>query len=107
MRARSYVYDAETAEPHVEAVLDRLAAREETVERLDVAAAEDRRAALREAVLTVREATRIGSNPEGIYDAEGDLDFSAGVLVTEEPTGRRSLHVGTEALEVLRAAEGS
>ena len=103
MRVTAYFYDSETAEPHVEAVLDRIEARGEanTAELYDLAAAEDRDAARREVMLRVRDAVRIGTNPEGIYDENGDPDFSAGALITEEPTGRRSLHVGQEALAAL------
>lgn len=101
MRVLAYIYDSETGEAPVEAVLERLADREEAVERHDVAAADDRRSALRDAMLTIRESIRIGTNPEGIYDADGDLDFSAGVLITEDATGRRSLYTGAEALDAL------
>lgn len=101
MRAREYIYDSDTAGPHVDAVLDRLDERDESVEYVDVAAADDRRDGLREAMLTLRESIRIGSNPDEIYDEDGNPDFSTGVLVTEAETGRRSLHVGEEALDVL------
>lgn len=101
MRVRTYIYDGETAAPHVAAVLERLSSRDESVDYLNLAAAGDRDAALREAMLTVRESVRIGTNPDGIYDDDGNPDFSAGVLVTQEPTGRRRLHVGEDALEAL------
>lgn len=106
MHVVTYVYDSETAEPHVEAVRERIADREESPDLLDVAAAADRDAAIREATLTVRDAVRIGSNPGGIYDENGTPDFSAGVLITERPTGRRDLHVGNEALDALDADRG-
>jgi len=102
MRVRSYVYDSADADSHVEAVLDLIESREERVDRVDVAAAEDRADGRREAMLTVKSAVRIGSPPETLFDEDGRPDFSAGALITEEPTGRRSLHVGAEALEVLR-----
>lgn len=101
MRARAYIYDSESTDATVEAVLDRLADRSESVEEIDVAAADDRRAGLRRAMLTLRESIRIGENPPDVFDAEGAPDFSAGVLITEAPTGRRSLHIGPEALEAL------
>jgi hypothetical protein len=101
MRATAYVYDSETAEPHVEAVLAALDAREEDVEIQDVADADDRADARREAMLTVKSAVRIGRSPDGIYGEDGSPDFSAGALITEEETGRRNLHVGREALAAL------
>lgn len=103
MRALRYVYDSGTADPAVERVLGLLADRDENVERLDVATADDPEDARREAMLAVGEATRVGRKPDGIYDADGTPDFSAGVLITEAPTGRRGLHVGAEAVEALRA----
>lgn len=104
---RHYIYNSETGDAHVEAVLDRLADREESIELHDVAAAEQRQDGLRDATLTLRNAVRIGRNPEKIYDADGHPDFSAGVLVTEESTGRRRLHIGEEALAVLEGDEPS
>ncbi|MFB6296762.1 MAG: hypothetical protein ABEH66_08005 [Halobacteriales archaeon] len=101
MRALTYVYDSDDAPEHVEAVLDRLDAREESVERLDVAAYRDRADALREATLAVKEGVGIGTTPDALFDAGGDPDFSAGALITEAATGRRSLHVGEAALEAL------
>lgn len=103
MRVLRYIYDSETADPPVQRVLDRIAARDEAVERLDVATADDPAGARREALLAVGEATRIGRKPSGLFDDDGTPDFSAGALITEEPTGRRDLHVGREAVEALRA----
>lgn len=105
MLVRHYIYNSETGDAHVDVVLDRIAEREESVELHDVAAADDRRDGLRDATLTLRNAVRIGKNPEEVYDADGNPDFSAGVLITEEPTGRRHLHIGEDALEALEAAE--
>jgi len=102
---REYIYDSGAAPTHVERTLDRLAEREEPIEYNDVAAG-DREAAVREAMFTVRETVRIGENPDGIYDDEGELDFSTGVLITERATGRRGLHVGEDALAALREADG-
>jgi hypothetical protein len=101
MRATAYVYDSETAEPHVEAVLAALEAREEAVAVQDVADADDPADARREAMLTVKSAVRIGRSPAGVYGEDGSPDFSAGALITEAETGRRSLHVGREALAAL------
>lgn len=106
VRVKHYIYNSETAADHVQAVLELLAEREEQVEHHDVAAADDRRDGLREAMLTLRDAVRIGANPDEIYDADGNPDFSVGALVTEAETGRRSLHVGAEALRVLEGNDG-
>lgn len=105
MRARRYIYDSANASEHVPEVIDRLEAREESVEYLDVAAIEDPADALREATLAVKEGVGIGTIPEELFDAGGAPDFSTGALVTEAETGRRSLHVGTAALDVLPNAE--
>jgi len=106
MRVVSYVCDSSGAPPHVEACLDLIKAREEEVDVLDVAAADDRDGARREAMLTVKEAVRIGPAPEALFDGKGRPDLSVGALVTEEPTGRRSLHVGADALEALHDGNG-
>lgn len=97
MRVREYIYNSETTPAHVEATLDALADRDDAT-LLDVA---DGEGALREAMLTLRESVRIGENPDAIYDADGDPDFVTGVLVTEDDTGRRHLHVGPEAVDAL------
>jgi hypothetical protein len=107
MRVRHYLYDSETGDDHVEAVLDRLADRDESVALQDVAAADDHSDAIREAMLTLRDAVRIGSNPDEIYDDDGRPDFSPGVLITEKSTGRRELYIGREALAVLDADDDS
>ncbi|WP_222920070.1 hypothetical protein [Natrinema sp. SYSU A 869] len=101
MRVQSYIYNSETAAEHVETVLERLSDRDESIDYLDIAAADDRDDAIREAMLTVRESVRIGTNPDEIYDEDGNPDFSAGVLVTKAPTGRRTLTIGADALEEL------
>jgi hypothetical protein len=105
MRALTYVYDSSNAGEDVPEVLDRLEAREEPVECLDVAAFEDRANALREATLAVKEGVGIGTTPDALFDADGEPNFSPGALITEAETGRRSLHVGTAALDVLADAE--
>lgn len=105
MRVISFVFDSENTPLHVETVLELISAREEAVNRIDVAAGDNRGDAEREAMLTVKEAVRIGSVPEALFDENGHPDFSVGALVTEETTGRRSLHIGTDALEALRGAD--
>lgn len=106
MRAVTYIYDGERAADHVGRVRALLADREEDVECTDVSAAADREAALRDAMLTVGDAVRVGGKPDGVFDEAGNPDFSAGVLITEAATGRRDLHVGTAALDALRESEG-
>lgn len=101
MRVRTYIYDSTTAADHVDAVLAALEDREEAVDPLDVGVADDPGDARREAMLTLRESLRVGENPDGIYDAEGRPDFGTGVLITETEVGRRSVHVGDEALDAL------
>lgn len=101
MHVLSYVYDSESTPSHVDAVLDRLAGREESVEVLDVATAGDRAAAIRDATLLVKDGVGIGSTPAELFDDDGNPDFSPGALVAEAETGRRSLHVGEAALEAL------
>lgn len=101
MRVRTYIYDSAAAPDHVDRVRERLAARDEEIESLDVAGADDRSDAVREAMFAVRESVRIGTAPDEIYDESGEPDFSAGVLITAEPTGRRNVHVGRDALEAL------
>ena len=101
MRVREYIYDSASPADHVHEVLDLLAARDESVEHTDVAAAEDRSDGINRAMLSLRESIRIGSNPPEIYDEDGAPNFSAGVLVTEADTGRRTIHVGEDALDAL------
>lgn len=101
MRVREYIYDSASAAGHVDEVLDLLAARDEPVEHTDVAAADDREDGLNRAMLSLRESIRIGSNPPEVFDDDGSPDFSTGVLVTEAETGRRTVHVGEDALDAL------
>jgi len=98
MRVRSYVYDSADPASHVDAVLAELDAREEDAEVVDVSGGATRR----DAMLTVKEAVRVGSPPDVLFDEDGRPDFSAGALVTEAETGRRTLHVGSDALAALR-----
>lgn len=102
MRVTSYVYDSSDAGHHVNAVLDVLESREEEITLLDVAMADVGDDTHREAMLTIKNAVRIGSPPETLFDETGHPNFSPGALITEEATGRRSLHTGTDALETLR-----
>lgn len=103
MHVLRYLYNSGTADEHVERALDRLADREEAVEYTDVGAADDPDAARREAMLAVGQAVRIGGKPSGVFDEDGDPDFSAGAMIVEAETGRRTLHVGRDALEALRS----
>ncbi|MFB6309239.1 MAG: hypothetical protein ABEH35_07915 [Haloarculaceae archaeon] len=97
MRVVSYVYDSDETPDHVRRVLEALDDRDESFDRVDVSEAGER-----EATLTVKQAVRIGSPPSELFDDDGQPDFSAGALITEAPTGRRSLHVGQAAIEALR-----
>jgi hypothetical protein len=101
MRVRAYVYDSGSAAPHVEEVLAALEDRPESVERVDVAAYDDRGTAMREATLAVKSGVGIGTTPDALFDEAGDPDFSPGALITDAETGRRRLHVGTDALDAL------
>lgn len=101
MRVRAYLYNSESAAEHVQAVLDRVTERE-GVELVDVGEGDDAR---REAMFALRESVRVGDNPEDIYGDDGTPEFATGVLVTEDVTGRRSLHVGREALEAVAESE--
>lgn len=98
MHVVAYVYDSETTPDHVPAVLAALDDRGEDPDVVDAAGEGGRR----EAMLTVREAVRIGTAPDELFDEDGSPDFSPGALVTEAETGRRTLHVGSEALAALR-----
>ncbi|MXR51843.1 hypothetical protein GRX03_09520 [Halovenus sp. WSH3] len=101
MEVRAYVYDSSAPAEHVEAVLDRLEDRPEEINYVDIDAAETRADGRREAMLTVKNAVGIGTPPDELYGPDGRPDLTVGALITEEPTGRRSLHVGTEALDAL------
>lgn len=92
---RSFVFDSDDVPSHVERVRTALDTREESIDCVDAADSE------RDATLTIKEAVRIGSVPETLFDDDGRLDVSEGVLVTETESGRRSIHVGQEALEAL------
>lgn len=102
MRVLAYVYDSTQPASHVDRVLALIGAREESVDLIDVGSPDNRTAVQRDAMMTVKAAVRVGSPPAELYDDRGLPNFSEGALVTEEETGRRSLHVGPDALEVLR-----
>ncbi len=105
MRVLSYVYDSDGGEPHVQTVLERLATREEPIEVVDVASAAERDDAIREATLLVKQGVGIGTTPDDLFDSTGTPDFTPGALITEAETGRRSLHVGKDAVEALADPE--
>ncbi len=99
MRVLTFVYDSETTPRHVETILELLDGRDETPDRLDVAAGNPADAR-REAMLVIKDAVRIGTVPDELFD-DGRPDFSPGALITEAETGRRRLHVGEEALTAI------
>lgn len=101
MHVRAYLYNAGAPPDHVHAVLEALASRDGDPDLVDVAEGDDAR---RRAMLTLRESIRIGESPDAIYDDDGTPDFAPGVLVTEDETGRRHLHVGPEAMDALEDA---
>lgn len=105
MQVLTYIYDTETADDHVAWVLDRLETRYESVEYIDLGIADDRDDARREAMLAIGQATRVGGKPSGVFDEDGNPDFSSGAVITEEPTGRRKLHIGTEVVQVLQSED--
>lgn len=101
MRVHAYVYDSADPAPHVQQVLDLLEDREETIDYVDVDEPTNRDDGRREAMLTVKNAVGIGTPPDELYGEDGSPDLTVGALVTEAPTGRRSLHVGADALDAL------
>jgi hypothetical protein len=105
MRVLAYVYDSANRPNHVESVLARLDRREEDIDYVDIAAAETEADGRREAMLTVKNGVGIGTPPSELYGEDGRPDVSVGALITEEPTGRRSLHVGRDALDALEDAK--
>jgi len=105
VRAITYVYDSGDAPPHVADVLAALEDREESVDRVDVAAFDDRSTAIREATLAVKSGVGIGTTPDELFDEDGVPAFSPGALITEADTGRRRLHVGADALDALERSD--
>jgi hypothetical protein len=103
MKVHAFVYDSAAAPAHVETVRQRLQSRDEEVKLVDVADG-DRADQRRTAILTVKNAVRIGSLPDELFDESGTPEFAAGVLITEAETGRRSMHVGSDALDALQGA---
>lgn len=100
MRAVSYVYDSKAIPTHVRQCLAELERREEDPELIDVDAEDSREDGRRNAMLTVKNAVRIGSPPDELF-ADGQPDFTVGALITEADTGRRTLHIGSDALDAL------
>jgi hypothetical protein len=102
MKVLACLYDSDRKGPAVDPILDRLEDRDEAVEYVDVGTDGSER----EAMLLVGETTRIGSKPDDIFDEAGTPDFSPGVLITEQETGRRELHVGADMLDALSSNPG-
>jgi len=102
MQVLAFVYDSSESSEHVESVLDRLDGRDEEINYVDIAAAETESDGQREGMLTVKNAVGIGTPPDELYGDDGTPDLSVGALITEEPTGRRSLHLGAAAVTALR-----
>jgi len=101
MRLREFIYNSETATDAAEQVRDRLREREGAVEVLDLETADSEADARRAAMLSVGDATGIGSKPDAVFDDEGHPDFAPGVLILDRDTGERELHVGADALDAL------
>lgn len=103
MRVLTYIYNSESADDHVAWVLDQLEDREETIAYNDIRTSDDPDGARREAMLTIGQATRVGGKPSGVFDDDGTPTFAAGAMITEQATGRRDLHIGMDAVEVLQS----
>lgn len=101
MRVLAYVYDSSDPADHVEKALTYIDGRDEDIDHVDIAAAKTAADGQREGMLTVKNAVGIGTPPDELYGEDGRPDLSVGALITEEPTGRRSLHVGAKAVETL------
>jgi hypothetical protein len=97
MEVLTFIYNSDRTTPAVDSVLEALADRGGAVDHIDTADADTKR----EAMLAVGNATRVGSKPAEIFDGDNNPEFSRGVLITEQATGRRELHIGDEMLEVL------
>ncbi|WP_128226053.1 hypothetical protein [Halobacteriaceae bacterium SHR40] len=102
MRVVSYVYDSKVLPTHVRETLTELSNCDDDPELIDVDGADSREDGRRNAMLTVKNAVRIGSTPGELFDDDGQPDFSVGALITEADTGRRTLHIGSDALDALR-----
>lgn len=97
MKTIAFIYDSGEMGPTVDAVLTWLKDRQEPVNRIDVATDGN----VREAMLLLGESTRIGPKPDAVFDDDGNPDFSDGVLITEQETGRRTVRIGDDMLEVV------
>ncbi|MEF8786566.1 MAG: hypothetical protein V5A45_11590 [Haloarculaceae archaeon] len=100
MRVIEFLYDSERASETGERLAERVRARQEGIDFVDLGTG-SREDAQREAMLSVGDATRIGTKPAALFDDDGNPDFSDGVVVTEDDRGRRELSVGEAALAVL------
>jgi hypothetical protein len=97
MEIITFIYNSDRKGSAVDSVLDSLQEWEESSEYINTGTGGSER----EAMLLVGESTRIGSNPEETFDEAGNPDFSMGVLITEQETGRRDLHISEEMLDAL------
>jgi hypothetical protein len=97
MDVLTFIYNSDRTSAAVDQVLARLEDREESIEYIDTGTDGSER----DAMLVIGESTRVGSKPEEIFDDAGNPDFSMGVLITEQETGRRDIHIGDEMLEAL------
>jgi hypothetical protein len=97
MGVLTFIYNSDRTSAAVDQALARLEDREEPIEYIDTG--DD--GSEREAMLVIGESTRVGSKPDAIFDDAGNPDFSMGVLITEQETGRRDIHIGDEMLEAF------
>lgn len=104
MRVIEFLYDSERASETGERLAERIDSRPDDVETVDLGSG-DRADARREAMLSVGEATRIGTKPDELFDESGDPDFSEGVVITEDERGRRELTIGADALDLLAGSD--
>ena len=95
MRDLTDIYNRETAAGHVGPDLERFETRDEDLEYQNVAAAENRDDAVREATFAIRESVRIGQGPGDIYDDEGNTVLCLAVLERSQRAERRNQHPRT------------
>jgi hypothetical protein len=100
MRVIELLYDSARASDTGQRVAECVRERPESVDTVDLGTG-SRDDARREAMLSVGAATRIGGKPDALFDADGNPDFADAAIVTEDERGRRELHVGESAIEVL------
>jgi hypothetical protein len=93
----TFIYNSDRKSAAVDQALAHLEDREEPIEYIDTGTDGSER----EAMLVIGESTRVGSKPDEIFDDSGNPDFSMGVLIAEQETGRRDIHIGDEMLEAL------